>query len=95
MTLPMTRLEGVPNRSDIIPGMAYFQGTGPEGKTCGDCKHRGYVREARKGVWSDRLQEVVFRHYRVQKCAMFRKMVGGHGANVKADYPSCKYYEPK
>ncbi len=35
----MTRLEGVPDRDDVKPGMAHFAGTGPSGKTCGKCKH--------------------------------------------------------
>ena len=40
MTIPMTKLPGVPDRYDLIVGMAYFRGTGPAGKTCGDCAHR-------------------------------------------------------
>lgn len=34
----MTRLEGVPDTDDAKPGMAYFAGTGPIGKTCGKCE---------------------------------------------------------
>lgn len=35
----MTRLKGVPDTDDVKPGMAYFAGTGPIGKTCGKCEY--------------------------------------------------------
>jgi hypothetical protein len=40
MTIPMTRPPGSRDRSEMIVGMAYFSGTGPANKTCGDCVHR-------------------------------------------------------
>jgi hypothetical protein len=39
MTVPMTRIDGVPDNSSRKAGMAHFAGTGPAGKTCGDCGH--------------------------------------------------------
>jgi hypothetical protein len=36
----MTKLPGVRDRDEIVVGMAYFPGTGPQDKTCGDCAHR-------------------------------------------------------
>jgi hypothetical protein len=39
MTLPMTQIDGVPDNSSRKAGMAHFAGTGPAGKTCGDCGH--------------------------------------------------------
>jgi hypothetical protein len=35
----MTRLPGVPDRGDVIRGMAYFVGTGPEGTSCSQCAY--------------------------------------------------------
>jgi len=91
----MTRLEGVPDTDDAIPGMAFFAGTGPFGKTCGDCKHRGMVRESRTGKWNEKLQQIVFRSYRTTQCVMYKKLSGHSGASVKKQYPACKYFEQK
>lgn len=41
MTIPMKPIDGVPDRSNAKPGMAYFADTGPFGRTCGQCGHRG------------------------------------------------------
>lgn len=91
----MTKIEGVADTDDLRPGMAFFAGTGPAGKACADCKHRGYMRESRSGKWNEGLQQIVHRAYRVTKCAMFKKMSGHHGADVALDNPACKYFEPK
>lgn len=95
MSLPMVKIEGVPDREMVRPGMAFFAGTGPAGKTCGGCKHRGYSRESSRGKWSDTLQQMIYRSYHVQKCAMFKKTSGHHGADVDSDNPCCKFFEPK
>lgn len=91
----MTKIDGVPDTDELRSGMAFFAGSGPTGKTCGDCKHRGYMRESRNGKWNASLQQIVHRASRVMKCAMFKKMSGRHGADIDADYPCCKYFEPK
>lgn len=84
--IPLTQVEGVPNREQLIPGMAYFAGTGPAGTTCGTCHFRGYWR---KSMSSDNT-------YHTSGCAMFRSLSGGkHGSRLKSDTPSCKYYEKK
>lgn len=95
MSLPMVKIDGVPDADAIRPGMAFFCGAGPAGKQCGDCVHRGYRRESRRGTWSDKIQQMVHRSYKVQKCAMFKKMAGVHGPDVDGDNPSCKYFEQK
>lgn len=92
---PMTRLEGVPSKDEAIPGMAYFAGTGPFGKTCGDCRHRGYQVQSKKERWNDDLQQFISKSYRTTKCAMFRRLAGENGPAVKADCKSCKYFEQK
>lgn len=81
----MTRLEGVPDTDEALPGMAYFAGTGPYGKTCGKCIYRGYYRENKKGEMK-----------KTNACEMHRKLsCGSHGPPVKARYPACKYFEGK
>lgn len=80
----LTRPTGSFSKDDARPGMAFFQGTGPQDKCCGDCKHRGYYREAVSGS-----------HYRVQKCAVFKSMAGRHGHDIDRNWRSCKYFEQK
>ena len=95
MTLPMVKIEGVPDHNDVRPGMAYFAGTGPKGKTCGDCKFRGYKSESEVGHWSEELQCLTYRTYHVQKCSIAKSMAGRHLADVDPSNPSCKYFEGK
>lgn len=90
----MTKLEGIPTRDQAIPGMAYFAGTGPAGKTCGTCKHRGLTRQSQKARWVEHLQQFVHKS-RTKQCALFKKLCGEYGAAVKKDNPSCKYFEAK
>lgn len=80
-----TKLPGVPDREDIIPGMAYIAGTGPPGKTCGDCWYRWLTRVSANGV-----------EYRVPECQLFLAYNGGkHGRRISRNNRSCKYFEPK
>lgn len=71
-------------------GMAYFAGSGPAGKTCGDCKHRGYQRER---SYPNANGAPVF--YRSTGCAMFKKLSGRHGPPIDAALNACKYFEGK
>ena len=95
MSLPMVKEPGVPDAKDAKPGMAYFAGTGPAGKTCGDCANRGYYREAVHGHWSEADGAVVYSTYRTQKCTQFKAMTGKHGPDVKSEYAACKYFTQK
>lgn len=83
--IPLTKLEGVPEKSQVISGMAYFAGTGPADMTCGDCKFRG--------MWRKKLAND--QTYRTQACAMFKKLAGRYGPVVKKSNPSCKYFEKR
>lgn len=91
----MTRIEGVADTDEAIPGMAFFAGTGPYGKTCGDCKHRGLYRESQKATYSEKAKDFVYKTYRTTQCAMFKKLAGEYGAAVKKDCSACKYFEQK
>lgn len=79
-----TKIDGVPDGDTAVPGMAYFAGTGPQGKTCGDCMWRGYYRMRGNG-----------NSYKTTGCEKFRGMTGRHGPVVAADNKSCKYFETK
>lgn len=91
----MTKIEGVADTDQALPGMAFFAGTGPEGKTCGNCKHRGVIRQSQKAVYSEQAKDFVHKSYRTTQCAMFKKLAGMHGSAVKKDYPACKYFEAR
>jgi len=91
----LTTIEGVPDSSEAVPGMAFFAGSGPYGKTCGDCVHRGYSKEAKKAHWNERLQCDIYRSYRTQACAMYKALAGHHGPAVDASNKACKYFEQK
>jgi hypothetical protein len=91
----MTKIEGVADSDDVKPGMAFFAGTGPCEKTCGDCKYRGLTRQSQKATYSERSQQFVHKTYRTTQCAMFKKLAGTHGAAVDKNWPACKYFEPK
>lgn len=95
MSLPMVKEAGVPDREDMRPGMAFFAGAGPAGKTCGDCKFRGYYRQSSRGHWNEAQQKEVYNNYRVSKCAQFKRMAARHGPDVDSDNPCCKYFEAK
>lgn len=95
MTAFMTKIEGVPDSNDVVPGMAFFAGTGPADKTCGDCAHRGYYRESQTATWSERQGRDVFRTYKVTACAMFKAKSGRNGPPVPAACKSCKYFEQR
>lgn len=91
----MTKLDGVPDTDQVKPGMAYFEGTGPAGQTCGKCKHRGYSRISSNGTWSKYTQQIEHRTYRVTSCAKFKALAGEHGPSVDRDWKACKYFEAK
>jgi hypothetical protein len=90
----LTKLPGVPDSGDAVPGMAHFAGSGPYGETCGGCVHRGYYRQAKTGKWNPQTNTHDYSTYRHPGCAMFKKLTGRAGPAVSADNQACKYFEP-
>lgn len=86
MAIQFVPIEGVFSSDRAKPGMAYFEGTGPSGKKCGDCKRRGYMRRSTRD--ENRL-------YRVQGCEKFKSLSGRHGPAVDKDWRACKYFEQR
>ena len=84
MTSYMTQLPGVPDGASAVPGMAYFAGTGPAGKTCADCTFKGYRRSN-----GDALKP---RFYAWGGCGMYKKMTGLHGPAISGVNRACKYF---
>jgi hypothetical protein len=93
--IPMTRVKGIPDKRDLKPGMAHFPGTGPEGKTCGDCMHRGYKVQSQSASWDKKTKQSIYRWYKTYKCAMYRKLMQHNGPAVKSWYPACRHFQDK
>ncbi|MBO4228165.1 hypothetical protein [Bradyrhizobium neotropicale] len=87
----LTRLPGVPDSADIRPGMAYFPGTGPYGKTCNDCAHRGYWR-AGKTKFNARTGLLEQTRVRSGGCREFLRLTHPHGPTIQRTWQACKYY---
>jgi hypothetical protein len=80
----MTKSETSPDREVAISGMAHYAGSGPPGKTCGDCLHRGYYRIGKNG-----------KSRRVTGCMMYRKLAGRHGPPINRHNHSCKHFQQR
>lgn len=78
----LTKIPGWQDKRDVQPGMAHFARTGPAGKTCGDCAHRGYFRN----------KDDVRKHY---GCARFRQLTDKNGPAVESGWHACKYFNQK
>lgn len=91
----MTKIEGVPSRAQMIPGMAYFPGTGPAGTTCGDCKFRGIRRKSSKQKIDTLKNDYVDTYYSSASCAEFKRLTGKYGPSMSPGNPSCKYFQPE
>lgn len=72
----LTAVSGFPRLEDVVPGMAFYAGTGPEGETCGNCEHRG-VRRGKRVVMA---------------CAKYRKLAGHNGPVISCANKACKYF---
>lgn len=86
------KLEGQAKKTH--EGQAHFAGSGPNGKTCGDCTFKGYYRKGRER-WNEARQEHIARSRKVQGCEKFLRMTGIHGPDIPADALACKYFEQK
>ena len=75
----LTTIEGVRSSSEVLPGMAFYAGTGPAGKTCGEC---AFAFQPGKGgkAW---------------RCAKYIKLAMREGKAIKLTYAACKYFEEK
>ena len=94
--IPMKPIEGVPDSSQVKPGMAFFADTGPIGKTCGHCTHRGYSRLSAKARRNPRTGQMEHKARRHLGCAVYRKLMQGrHGPEVDPNWKACKYFEQK
>ena len=81
-------------QTQTMPGMAHFAGTGPAGKTCGDCVNRGYHRK-RIPKFDARINDWVEKSYKVNGCAKYNQLTGKHGGVIDPRLHACRYFEEK
>ena len=77
------------------PGMAYFAGSGPAGKFCGDCAFRGYHRFRGKKEYNDHTGEWYESTYWYGGCQKFKDLTGRAGPMIDKRLHACKYFEQK
>lgn len=74
-----------PDQPVKAPGMAYFPGTGPEGKYCRDCEHCGDL-SAKRGKWSVTIADA---------CAKAKEITGRVDHGGISTNRACKYFVAK
>jgi|SRR5580704_2376794 hypothetical protein len=70
-------------QAQSVPGMAHFAGTGPNGKTCGQCEFWGYKVTTPKGL------KFQFR------CKKYNELTRKNGGIIPGLTLACKYWEAK
>ena len=71
------------------PGMAHWAGSGPFGRTCGDCSYLTYWQQIRNTA--DNIVGTKRRH----GCAKFRELTDRHGPVVPKHAEACRYFAPR
>jgi hypothetical protein len=73
-------------RYNTPPGMAHWEGSGPSGKTCRECRFWGWstgpARHRENGL------------LKPQPCAKYRQFAMRGGNKVPYSAGACKYFEP-
>ena len=70
-------------QAQTAPGMAHFAGTGPNGKTCGQCEFWGYQ------VQQGKLVKFQFR------CKKYKELTTKNGSIIPGLTLACRYFEEK
>jgi sarcosine oxidase delta subunit len=71
------------------PGQAHWAGSGPSGKTCGDCACLGYYKQ-RRNARGD-----IIRSEHTGGCRRFFELTGNHGPVIPASAGACRHFETK
>ena len=70
------------------PGMAHFAGSGPELKTCRECKFWGSGRpdyRSKNGKWRGLIKP--------DRCKKFQALTNSIGADIPDDAAACRHFE--
>jgi hypothetical protein len=77
------------------PGMAHFAGTGPKGKTCGQCSFWGYQKLSKSDKTNNNTGEVYRTSTANDGCKKFFILTERHGPKIRPNLLACKYFEGK
>jgi hypothetical protein len=69
------------------PGQAHWAGSGPNGKTCGDCAYLGYFKQHRNASGDTISSE------HTGGCRRFFQLTGEHGAVVPRNAGACRHFQ--
>lgn len=73
-------------REKTPSGMAFWAGTGPQGRTCRECAHYGFIGyKSNRGFKGGTLKN--------GSCLRYAEMTRQSGGKFPFDTPSCKYFE--
>jgi hypothetical protein len=72
------------------PGMAHWAGTGPDGATCGQCRHYGYDTPLRNAH-----DNVIGTVEKLNSCRRFFELMRRHGKPLPPLTPSCRHFRPR
>jgi hypothetical protein len=84
----------------VIPGMAHFAATGPDGKRCSHCTHcqdikvwgRDFISPDKAGL----KDETAPRRVEVNACVKAAELYDGHAQKGGIQHnPACKYFEQR
>lgn len=90
----LTRLPGIPDSAEIKPGMAHFAGSGPAGKTCGQCVHRGYWKKGKDKI--DKATHLIKEtQVKTTACKEFLRLSLKHGPAVNVGWAACKFFKER
>lgn len=83
-------------QAETAPGMAYFAGTGPAGKTCGDCCFKGYTYNGRERI-NPRTGNHYTPQHRSNGCAKAYELRGKDKTtpDIGDKLKACKYFLQK
>jgi hypothetical protein len=70
------------------PGQAHFAGTGPNGATCGQCIHLGYLKRTYTAAGEPTSAG------KSNGCVEFLRLIGKHGPAVPRHALACRYFKP-
>jgi hypothetical protein len=71
------------------PGQAHWAGSGPNGKTCGECCYLGYFKQRRNASGD------TIRSEHTGGCRRYFELTGEHGPVVPTTAGACRHFETK
>src|SRR5262245_38293745 len=71
------------------PGMAHWAGSGPAGKTCGECQHWNFWRQIRNASGAVICTE---QH---KGCQKYQQLTNKKGPEISRQLPACRHFQER